>query len=327
MEEHYTNHDDVIVLNRVFSGEYLEDNIGHEVINLFKSDNGKYYLYLNALGSFHKQWKKRINSMLLVRTVKGAKMLEVIGLATGLSDVYDPELAEKTNDSKKPQPKLKADQDAYIVKHKISYNRVPVNDIFSGNSFQQDVCITFEAERVVKPKKPIFITFEDNCNNKYVGNATLVKLSGLNAAKASLKQYIENHGVSAAAYNTLSSLINNKDMWGDDFKTVDESKAVLLPTATETMFDICRIAYSELAYSNAIAHFFKTYPHVFAGFMHELGIDDFLSEKPLIIKRELYNIDLLFTNGDKAVVIENKIRSGIVVYKNASIKTQLEKQL
>ena len=325
MEEHYTNHDDVIVLNRVFSGEYLEDNIGHEVINLFKSDNGKYYLYLNALGSFHKQWKKRINSMLLVRTVKGAKMLEVIGLATGLSDVYDPELAEKTNDSKKPQPKLKADQDAYIVKHKISYNRVPVNDIFSGNSFQQDVCITFEAERVVKPKKPIFITFEDNCNNKYVGNATLVKLSGLNAAKASLKQYIENHGVSAAAYNTLSSLINNKDMWGDDFKTVDESKAVLLPTATETMFDICRIAYSELAYSNAIAHFFKTYPHVFAGFMHELGIDYFLSEKPLIIKRELYNIDLLFTNGDKAVVIENKIRSGIVVYKNASIKTQLEK--
>lgn len=325
MEEHYTNHDDVIVLNRVFSGEYLEDNIGHEVINLFKSDNGKYYLYLNALGSFHKQWKKRINSMLLVRTVKGAKMLEVIGLATGLSDVYDPELAEKTNDSKKPQPKLKADQDAYIVKHKISYNRVPVNDIFSGNSFQQDVCITFEAERVVKPKKPIFITFEDNCNNKYVGNATLVKLSGLNAAKASLKQYIENHGVRAAAYNTLSSLINNKDMWGDDFKTVDESKAVLLPTATETMFDICRIAYSELAYSNAIAHFFKTYPHVFAGFMHELGIDDFLSEKPLIIKRELYNIDLLFTNGDKAVVIENKIRSGIVVYKNASIKTQLEK--
>ena len=147
----------------------------------------------------------------------------------------------------------------------------------------------------------------------------------MNAAKASLKQYIENHGVSAAAYNTLSSLINNKDMWGDDFKTVDESKAVLLPTATETMFDICRIAYSELAYSNAIAHFFKTYPHVFAGFMHELGIDDFLSEKPLIIKRELYNIDLLFTNGDKAVVIENKIRSGIVVYKNASIKTQLEK--
>ena len=91
--EHNRNRDDVIVLNRVFSGEYLEDNIGHEVINLFKSDNGKYYLYLNALGSFHKQWKNRIKSMLLVRTIKGAKMLEVIGLATGLSDVYDPELA------------------------------------------------------------------------------------------------------------------------------------------------------------------------------------------------------------------------------------------
>lgn len=311
--EHNRNRDDVIVLNRVFSGEYLEDNIGHEVINLFKSDNGKYYLYLNALGSFHKQWKNRIKSMLLVRTIKGAKMLEVIGLATGLSDVYDPELAEKTNDSKKPQPKLKADQDAFIDNNSISYGGVRINDIFCGNSFQQDVCISFEAERVVKPKEPIFITFERGASEEdiSIGNATLVKLPGLNAAKASLKQYVENRGDSVAAYTALSSLINNKDMWGDDFKTVEESKAVLLPTATETMFDICRIAYSELAYSNTIAHFFEKYPHVFAGFMHEFGIDDFLSGKPLIIKRELYNIDLLFTNGDKTVIIENKIRSGI----------------
>jgi len=83
-----TINDEAIVLNRMFTGDYLEENIGHEVINLFKSDNGKYYLYLNALGSFHSIWESRIKSMLMVRTIQGAKMLEVIGLATGLKDVY-----------------------------------------------------------------------------------------------------------------------------------------------------------------------------------------------------------------------------------------------
>ena len=40
-----------IVLNRMYVGEYLSDNIGHEVINLFKADNGRHYLYLNSRGN------------------------------------------------------------------------------------------------------------------------------------------------------------------------------------------------------------------------------------------------------------------------------------
>ncbi len=105
-----TSNDEAIVLNRMFTGDYLEENIGHEVINLFKSDNGKYYLYLNALGSFHSIWKSRIKSMLMVRTIQGAKMLEVIGLATGLKDVYKPELAEKAPQTKNA---AKADDERY----------------------------------------------------------------------------------------------------------------------------------------------------------------------------------------------------------------------
>lgn len=65
------NGSEAIVLNRMFTGDYLEDNIGHEVINLFKSDNGKFYLYLNALGSFHSDWKGRIKHYTL--PYKGCK--------------------------------------------------------------------------------------------------------------------------------------------------------------------------------------------------------------------------------------------------------------
>ena len=37
-----------ILLNRMYAGNYLNDdyNIGHEVINLFKDDNGRNYIYV-----------------------------------------------------------------------------------------------------------------------------------------------------------------------------------------------------------------------------------------------------------------------------------------
>lgn len=91
------------------------------------------------------------------------------------------------------------------------------------------------------------------------------------------------------------------------------------------MFDICGVAYSELAYSNAIAYFFERYPHLFTGFMHELGVDFPITGR-FDVKRELLNIDLLFTNGEKSVVIENKIKSGINgLDKHDPNKSQLEK--
>lgn len=38
-----------IILNRMYAGSYLDEdeNIGHEVINLFRDDNGSNYIYIN----------------------------------------------------------------------------------------------------------------------------------------------------------------------------------------------------------------------------------------------------------------------------------------
>ncbi len=230
------------------------------------------------------------------------------------------------------QPTLKDDQDDFIATNNITYDGVPLNKIFSNNRFQQDVNITFETELVVKPKKPIFITFEANTSTQKKQtdtNIVWVNLTGLNPARASLKQYIVNSGKTSNAYDTLLSLINNSELWDTGMGTVaeskDELKDALKRAAAKTMFDICGIAYSELAYSNAIAYFFERYPHLFTGFMHELGVDF-----PIIgrfdVKRELLNIDLLFTNGEKTIVIENKIKSGINgLDKHDPNKSQLEK--
>ena len=48
-----------IVLNRMYVGDYLSSNLGHEVINLYQADNERHYIYLNATGDLEKKHQKR----------------------------------------------------------------------------------------------------------------------------------------------------------------------------------------------------------------------------------------------------------------------------
>lgn len=93
-KEQKPNEGKAIVLNRMYVGDYLSTNLGHEVINMFQADNGNHYLYLNATGNFGKVHNGQIGYMLLVKYhSEGA--IEVIGLATGLSDVPGANMSPK----------------------------------------------------------------------------------------------------------------------------------------------------------------------------------------------------------------------------------------
>ena len=54
----------VIVLNAMYSGKYLNDNMGHEIINLFKTTNSikigdvdyHNFIYLNPYGNFNNEY-------------------------------------------------------------------------------------------------------------------------------------------------------------------------------------------------------------------------------------------------------------------------------
>ena len=71
-----------IVLNRMYVGDYLDSNLGHEVINMFQADDGNHYLYLNARGNFTSSGKN-VDTMLLVRGI-GRNRVEIIGMAKNL---------------------------------------------------------------------------------------------------------------------------------------------------------------------------------------------------------------------------------------------------
>ena len=55
----------MIIINRMFSGGYLNESLGHEIINLFKADNGRHYIYVNPYGTINED-AKNAHKVLLV---------------------------------------------------------------------------------------------------------------------------------------------------------------------------------------------------------------------------------------------------------------------
>ena len=58
---------DTIILTRMYVGTYLQNNIGHEVINLFKADNGNNYIYVNKDGRINPKYNNSISAVILTR--------------------------------------------------------------------------------------------------------------------------------------------------------------------------------------------------------------------------------------------------------------------
>ena len=120
-----------IILNRMYDGRYLQKNLGHEVINLFTSDQNNHYIYLNSDGKVPQNAEKNIiyDKMLLVkRHCEG--IIEVIGKAVGLK-----EFCQNVNNQN--------DVDEVL---NITYGNARITDIFSGELYK-DFLITYQASR------------------------------------------------------------------------------------------------------------------------------------------------------------------------------------
>lgn len=301
---------DEIVINRMYNGNYLNDNLGHEIINLYKSDNGHNYIYLNSLGTFSKEHTNKVGSILLVRTIPNKKALEILGKAEGITDVY-----RNGNSSK--------EQIDYIKKNKIYYGDVRLDLLFSKNKSQQDIFITFKAEIVVRPKVTTYIKFSDK--NEKINNLNNIILTENKQAKTSLKQYITLE--TKSDYEILFNYIKNENNWNGYSEFIKEEQ---IDKSHENIFKICGIEDCELAFSNAIGYFFKKYPLLLKGFLNKVGYEFTPSETIEIVREKENNIDLLIKDKNDIILIENKIKShinGVIFSKNAqgTEYSQLEK--
>lgn len=69
----------------MFTGDYLNDNIGHEIINLFKDDNGENYIYLCKDGKYDIKNGEPDYVIQVRRPHNTTHTLEIINIATGIS--------------------------------------------------------------------------------------------------------------------------------------------------------------------------------------------------------------------------------------------------
>lgn len=347
-----------IVLNRMYVGDYLASNLGHEVINLYQADNGCNYIYLNSTGDFVKAHQGKVGYMLLVKYY-GKGEVEVIGKAEGLEEVYQAE--HKPADAYEHNPELLQSQIDFInAEGGITYGGASILDIFAGSG-QQNVFITYKARKVYVPKegKRLFIRFHSDKQPdgacRHEADDVVIELGGYQQAKASLKQYIypegtykgdltkENIPQKRKDYARIfDGLIAKSDLWKESNNKVDDELVRGSDmTRPVSLFDICMIQNDENKFSNALSYFMlqPQYRKMWNQFFRRYDID--LGEEYTVTREEASKItdntpefkelasggriDLLIRDDNKFIVIENKIKSDINSVEEDGEGLQLER--
>lgn len=334
---HKVDNNKEILINKMYVGRYLNDNIGHEVINLIKSDNGKNYIYVNPYGSMDKKHNNKIDTILLVRNSNIKDTFEI------LAQAYDLEQVNFSQNKNRDRGK----QLEYIYENNIKYSNKYLNKIFYKNEKNEEaIYISFRANKVIRPKKPIYISFlptnqKDICdkNSKYIlihlnsckQQNNTNKTNIVNIAKQSLKMYIGNKEIKynnkivdqSKVFEKLRYIIENSVYWekGNSTKKVEEIIQEYNDNTGINHFNIIDVIdknYDEVIFSNIFKYIFSENPKVFCSFASTVLEKNFKSNKLNLseefnIDREKGHTDLLITDkrNRNIIVIENKIKSGI----------------
>lgn len=268
-----------IILNHMFTGDFLNENIGHEVINLFVDDQGEHYIYLCKDGKFNREDVDIENSYVVqvFRPEKTVHTLQVLSVATGLT------LKEKKTDP--------------------LYNQTNLSKIFANNVQKQDRYVTFHAKKVYEPTRPVYIKHGKRCHIK--ADVVLNHFSPSQQLREYLWEGTEDY---KAMLGFLSQLNTSDSLWkmAEKVKVEEKEQHKEDPNGVNVT-EIYGIQTRELSYSNAFKYFIEKYPELFIEFS-KLEIAPSTSAE---VYREWNNIDLLIDCGEYLTVVENKICSGL----------------
>ena len=288
---------DVIILSRMYVGSYLEDNIGHEVINLFRSDNGENYVYVNEDGKINPQYNDSVRAVLLVKYAEKGVM-EVVAKAEELEQVL-----YKTGNAIEES----ASQVKYVDDNRITYGGVPIYRIHNDTA-EEKITITFKTNRLRLPVKPIYLIEDEDKTDAY---ESFVLLPEKHFSSQSLKMYYSVDSL-PGDFMALEKLLSDDKLWEDDNTTnkidINDYSALM---RGNSFLSIIKKEYDELVFSNMLAHFFEQNRSVFLEFVTRiLGINGF-SKEFQIVRESNHNIDLWIEDEHNVIVIENKIKSKI----------------
>lgn len=312
----------ILLINQMFSGGYLDEgsNVGHEVVNLLKDDNGDNYLYITSTGEVVSP--NKVRSVIFVRNYyKKGKVVEIIAVAPVVSE-------------------FKGDVS------KIKYGGVPVKSIFDANTFRgkleadgEAAVLTFKADEGVYVPGERRILLEVGALNskeapKYPEEAMILHVDAdKNIINTSMRTYFNSSKEEEKmAFDGFVEKVIEKVKSSSDWREIDGSvdvNAVL--TEDDSFLEIIKKEDDELVYSNLLKYYFDKNREGFRKFASDvLGVSDI--KQDFVVEREKSFtppeaessdsegkkgrrgkkfIDIWIEDDEHIIVIENKIKSGI----------------
>ena len=296
----------IILINNVFNGNYIMENVGGEIINMYQSDNGRFYIYVSPYGNINSKWDNQIRHIILTRSV-GNGTVKIIGKAEIKVQIC---IAAK----KRINTTIHPNQKKFISENDIRYGGVELDKLGSWSSYY----VTFEAEAIYKAKSDLYLT--TNNSMKDLSHTYIEGIGRIN--NQSQKLYIEP---SNKNYSSIKKIINNNQNWFQDPVTKFIQKTE--PDSNLSLLSIVQKENDELVNSNLLAYFIENDSYFWSDFSKEvLKIDDVevRNNQPKVTRESIGNIDLFIEVGTSFIVIENKIKSGISAVKKNGY-SQLEK--
>ena len=271
----------VIILNHMFTGKYLNKNIGHEIINLFSDDNDEQYIYLCKDGKFTPDDRFVEHVIQVRRPDKTKGTLEIINIAS--------ELNEYEEDNEPP-----------------TYGKKSIYEIFKQNQAQQEKCITFKANLMRKPKKHLYIWEGKNPENSTMEGVNLKDFNPSQQMREYIYEELDENGktVIGSNYSKLKCLIEGRLTQKHKLPRVDLDCDI-----SSSPVEIYGVEGRELSYSDAFKYFIENYPDLFKRFYNCFHPNEKIEN--IKVYREWNNIDLIIECDNRLCVVENKIFSDL----------------
>ena len=308
---------DTILLNKMYSGEFTENNIGHEIINFFKTDDLENYIYILPYGGIAKERNNRVEHILLTSPMHDGKF-------SILAKIEKPEQINYGGNSKQNNT-VSAAQREFVKKHNITYGGKLIYDILESNKNNDTAAyVTFKATSgVIRAKKPIIVN-QDTFN--------LQRSKGY---------------AQGTDYTYFKEIIDTSSLWEKEDRTTTVNIDGFEDVNGTNFLQLIKKEDDENIISNLFYYYLSNNQKLLDEFCKEvltIPTDNYSIKREVCIadkikhnkkdttedtKTQRYGrIDLWFSGDRNTVVIENKVKSGINGSRHdldsGSVITQLE---
>lgn len=309
-----------IILNNVFPDATYNtgNNLYHETINLFRADDDKCYIYLNAGGTYNGE--EPVDVLNVAHAGKG--LYQILSVAENCRVVKGAGITEQDMGRDRYEAQI----------NKIKYGECYVENYFADNKTfcgkkEKDLFVTFKCDDgIYEPNSAIYIAF-NNFDNRCVQSDSTIISEKISKKKFSATCRIVN--LTDEDQEKIRNILpdeQSRRKVGTFEQRYNELKEKSGISYEENYFSVLGVDKKELQYSNAIAKILQFREEWVLKFIKEALQVNNCKQNVFEIKREEKNTDILFRDltkeTGKIIIIENKVEAGLTLSKYNNLGDQ-----